>query len=58
MQAERGDTTLATPQTRPEGLTSEEARLRLARFGPNAVAEHRSSPFVKLPGYFWGPTPG
>jgi len=57
MQAENGDTTLATPQTRPEGLTSEEARKRLVRFGPNALAEHRRSPLLKLLGYFWGPIP-
>lgn len=58
MQAENGDTTLATLQTRPEGLTREEARPRLARFAPNALAAHRSSPLVKLLGYFWGPIPG
>ena len=57
MQVENGDAILARLQTRPEGLTSEEARQRLARFGPNALAEHRRSPLPKLLGYFWGPIP-
>jgi len=40
-----------------EGLTSEEAASRLAEHGPNAIAEHRTSPFLQFVGYFWGPIP-
>ncbi len=39
------------------GLTSEEARARLAQYGPNALEEHRTSPLRRLLGYFWGPIP-
>ena len=39
------------------GLTSEEARARLAQYGPNALEEHRTSPLKRLLGYFWGPIP-
>ena len=41
----------------PGGLTSEQARARLERFGPNEIAEKRTSPVLVLAGYFWGPIP-
>ncbi|HWU40522.1 MAG TPA: plasma-membrane proton-efflux P-type ATPase, partial [Candidatus Acidoferrum sp.] len=40
-----------------QGLTSAEAAARQAQVGPNALPEHRVSPFVKFLGYFWGPIP-
>ena len=48
---------LAALESRPEGLSTDEARDRLARFGPNAIAEHKQSLLLKLLGYFWGPIP-
>jgi H+-transporting ATPase len=43
------------PPTGPDGLTSEEARQRLAHYGPNEIAERHVSPLLKLLAYFWGP---
>jgi H+-transporting ATPase len=40
-----------------EGLSSEDARRRLERFGPNALEEERRSALLKFLGYFWGPIP-
>ena len=51
------EATVAGLQTQRDGLTSEEAARRLARYGPNALAEHREGPLRKLLGYFWGPIP-
>ncbi len=39
------------------GLTTREARERLARYGPNAVAEERPSFILALLGKFWAPVP-
>ena len=41
----------------PAGLTSEEARVRLAQHGPNAVAEEREHPLRTLLAKFWAPVP-
>ena len=46
---------LAELETSSGGLTGEQARARLERFGPNEIAEHRKSPVLALLGYFWGP---
>lgn len=50
-----------TPQdlaTNPlQGLTQEEAALRLARFGKNTLAERHESLFARIVGFFWGPIP-
>jgi H+-transporting ATPase len=46
-----------TLSTSPKGLSGEEARERLARFGPNALAEEKVNPLLKFLGYFWGPIP-
>ncbi len=40
-----------------EGLTDEEARRRLAQYGPNALAEEKVHPLRKFLLYFWGPIP-
>ena len=39
------------------GLDSTEAARRLQQYGPNALAEQKVSPLLKLLGYFWGPIP-
>jgi H+-transporting ATPase len=39
------------------GLSDQEAARRLERYGPNAIAEKKVSPLLKLLGYFWGPIP-
>ncbi|KAG0202119.1 hypothetical protein BGX33_009894, partial [Mortierella sp. NVP41] len=36
------------------GLTTEEATARLARFGPNELAEVKRNPLLKFLGYFTG----
>jgi H+-transporting ATPase len=40
-----------------EGLRSDEARQRLAQYGPNALEERTESKWHKLAAYFWGPLP-
>jgi len=57
MEKLSGEAALAALETRPEGLRGGEARERLARFGPNALTEHKQSLLVRLLGYFWGPIP-
>ena len=39
------------------GLSVDEARERLERFGPNALEEKKVSPILKFLSYFWGPIP-
>jgi H+-transporting ATPase len=51
------DNLLARLETTREGLTEKEASTRLATFGPNAIAEHRTSPLLQFLGYLWGPIP-
>ena len=48
---------LAELETSPRGLTGEQARARLERFGPNEIAEKHTSPVLVLLGYFWAPIP-
>ncbi len=45
------------PETPPEGLSEEQARQRLERFGYNELAEERLNPVLKFLTYFWGPIP-
>lgn len=40
-----------------DGLTSEEIRKRLEKYGPNALIEKKVNPLLKILGYFWGPIP-
>ncbi len=44
-------------ESSPEGLSDAAAKARIARFGPNAIAEKRINPLLKFLGYFWGPIP-
>jgi H+-transporting ATPase len=41
----------------PQGLSNEEARQRLERFGANEITEKTTSPIIKFLGYLWGPIP-
>jgi magnesium-transporting ATPase (P-type) len=50
-------TVLAELETSPRGLSGQQARARLQRFGPNEIAEERKSPVLVLLGYFWAPIP-
>ncbi len=43
--------------TAPQGLTTAEARQRLAKYGPNMVAEERPHPLLLFLGKFWAPVP-
>lgn len=43
--------------TSPEGLSQAEAAKRLAHYGPNEIAEHKTNPLLKFLNYFWGPIP-
>lgn len=56
--APAGRTTLATSGAQdPAGLTDEEARRRLARYGANAVADTEPGLWRRLLGKFWAPVP-
>jgi H+-transporting ATPase len=44
-------------ETSPDGLTTAEAAKRLAQYGPNEIAEHKTNPLLKFLSYFWGPIP-
>ncbi len=41
----------------PDGLSQAEAQTRLAQYGPNAIEEKKTNPFLKFLTYFWGPIP-
>ncbi len=43
--------------TSPDGLSKAEAAKRLAQYGPNEIAEHKTNPLLKFLSYFWGPIP-
>ncbi len=43
--------------TAPQGLTTAEARQRLAKYGPNMVAEEHPHPLSLFLGKFWAPVP-
>jgi H+-transporting ATPase len=47
----------AEADTGDRGLSSEEAERRLAQYGENALAEHRTGALGRLVGFFWGPIP-
>ncbi len=37
------------------GLSADEAKSRLGKFGPNALEEKKESALLKFLSYFWGP---
>src|ERR1700678_2217128 len=41
----------------PDGLSKAEATTRLAQYGPNEIAEHKTNAVLKFLSYFWGPIP-
>ena len=41
----------------PDGLSKAEVTTRLAQYGPNEIAEHKTNSLLKFLGYFWGPIP-
>ena len=41
----------------PDGLSTAEATRRLAQYGPNEIADHKTNPLLKFLSYFWGPIP-
>ncbi|MGA7410903.1 MAG: plasma-membrane proton-efflux P-type ATPase [Bryobacteraceae bacterium] len=41
----------------PDGLSQDEAKKRLAQYGPNEIAEKKENPYLKFLTYFWGPIP-
>ncbi len=55
--------TLAMPEllkklgSSADGLSQAEAAKRLTQYGPNAITEKKSNPFLKFLTYFWGPIP-
>ncbi|MGC1389855.1 MAG: plasma-membrane proton-efflux P-type ATPase [Bacteroidales bacterium] len=44
-------------ESSPDGLTQEEAKKRLVKYGPNEIEEKKTNPFLKFLTYFWGPIP-
>jgi H+-transporting ATPase len=44
-------------QSSPDGLGADEAKARLAKYGPNEIQEQTTSALRALLAYFWGPIP-
>lgn len=44
-------------ESSPEGLSQDEASQRLTHYGPNALKEAKTNPYLKFLSYFWGPIP-
>jgi magnesium-transporting ATPase (P-type) len=40
-----------------DGLSKADATRRLAHYGPNEIADHKTNPLLKFLSYFWGPIP-
>ena len=40
-----------------DGLTQEEAKKRLVKYGPNEIEEKKTNQFLKFLSYYWGPIP-
>jgi H+-transporting ATPase len=49
------DTLFEELESSREGLSAEEAKQRLQRYGPNSLEEERRNPILKFLSYFWGP---
>ncbi len=55
--ASPGDAPNTSKGTSPDGLTSDEAHRRLAKFGPNAMPDTTARPLRRALGKFWAPVP-
>jgi H+-transporting ATPase len=44
-------------ESSPDGLGADEAKARLAKYGPNEIQEAKTSALRALLAYFWGPIP-
>ena len=55
--SETVEQTLSRLQATRDGLSGDEARRRLERFGPNALPKPHVSALARLLRYFWGPIP-
>ena len=51
------DDVLKVLGTSVNGLSSEEAKKRLEKYGPNEIPEKKVNPILKFLSYFWGPIP-
>lgn len=51
------DETLKLLKTSNKGLTENEARERLKKYGYNEIPEEKPNPVLKFLSYFWGPIP-
>ncbi len=51
------DDVLKVLGTSVNGLSAEEAKKRLEKYGPNEIPEKKVNPIVKFLSYFWGPIP-
>ncbi len=50
--------TLADLGADPErGLSTQEAKQRIDKYGPNSIEEEKKNPILKFLSYFWGPIP-
>jgi H+-transporting ATPase len=41
----------------PDGLSDNDAKSRLLKYGPNEIEEKKTNPLLKFLSYFWGPIP-
>jgi H+-transporting ATPase len=57
LQSKTIDELYKSLDTSATGLSSEEAKVRFERYGPNELLERRVNPLVKFLRYFWGPIP-
>jgi H+-transporting ATPase len=55
--AEQAGATAGQDTDIAKGLTASEAAARLERYGPNALAEKKTTVFERLRRYFWAPIP-
>ena len=55
--SDNGDTNPKLMGFSHDGLTSEEARERLGKYGPNELPEHHTNAIIKFLSFLWGPIP-
>ncbi len=56
-EAMDNEAALKALESRAEGLSAEEARERLEKYGPNSLQEEKIPLWRRLLSYFWGPIP-